>query len=619
VSARQNNSTARPRPPVSWHTAEHDIEVQWIEQEPVFFVRMISSNATLSRASFGSLFGEHSLIGSVQLSPDGKFLAVEGHNLERSQILSARTLVLRLPSLERVSISYGAFAMQQPWSSDSNGLYLKNCGAIPLLLDRAHCHFAYLPLSAFFRGHIYTNTGDIAVFEEPESRLVFAHRAPEIASQGQLLILGRRDGGTITLLDEPLICSAAVLRFAVARNAIWALTLDHAGRASLIRFGDFDKQRIRCPTQNPKATPLTEFVGRISLAKATEDQILMLVNSPAEGVLYTVDKVGKVSKLLTSPRAVVTAPTPLRSPALLPAKVRILPDIGDETSVEIGSETINMMVRTTSKNLGDVYELNVMTVPSQDGARVPLSLFTRQKGRRPKATILNVYGAYNDVPDRRLTSNITAWLDLGYQYAICHTRGGGDLGDAWHVGGRGANKPNTVRDTIACAEALQRDGQGGTLIVLLGTSAGGIPAAGATLSAPHLFAATVLINPVVNLAAEYDAKHLDGADRAEFGTTNVGRLRSGLSYDPTEMALTSPRKRLPPILLFVSERDRLVPPKQSVHFAKILLEFQSPELVLVNLLPGLGHSISSEGRLQIAASIFAHVDALLEQHSSASN
>ena len=37
-------------------------------------------------------------------------------------------------------------------------------------------------------------------------------------------------------------------------------------------------------------------------------------------------------------------------------------------------------------------------------------------------------------------------------------RGGGELGEDWHLAGKKLNKPNTWRDTIACAEHLIREG-----------------------------------------------------------------------------------------------------------------------------------------------------------------
>lgn len=42
----------------------------------------------------------------------------------------------------------------------------------------------------------------------------------------------------------------------------------------------------------------------------------------------------------------------------------------------------------------------------------------------------------------------------GFIFAIAHVRGGGDLGQYWHLDGRLGNKPNTFKDTVAAATHL---------------------------------------------------------------------------------------------------------------------------------------------------------------------
>ena len=47
-----------------------------------------------------------------------------------------------------------------------------------------------------------------------------------------------------------------------------------------------------------------------------------------------------------------------------------------------------------------------------------------------------------------------AWAEQGGRFAVCHVRGGGELGEAWHQGAHIVNKQNTVSDFIACAKYL---------------------------------------------------------------------------------------------------------------------------------------------------------------------
>ena len=40
----------------------------------------------------------------------------------------------------------------------------------------------------------------------------------------------------------------------------------------------------------------------------------------------------------------------------------------------------------------------------------------------------------------------------GITYGVCHVRGGGELGEAWRLGGKDANKHHTWDDLIACGD-----------------------------------------------------------------------------------------------------------------------------------------------------------------------
>ena len=55
---------------------------------------------------------------------------------------------------------------------------------------------------------------------------------------------------------------------------------------------------------------------------------------------------------------------------------------------------------------------------------------------------------------RRFRSSRVSLLDRGVIYAIAHVRGGGELGEAWHEGGRMMTKNNTFTDFVACADYL---------------------------------------------------------------------------------------------------------------------------------------------------------------------
>jgi prolyl oligopeptidase len=105
-------------------------------------------------------------------------------------------------------------------------------------------------------------------------------------------------------------------------------------------------------------------------------------------------------------------------------------------------------------------------------------------------TLLRGYGSYGISQSPGFSPTSLAWLERGGILAVAHVRGGGELGQDWHLAGRKKTKPNTWKDFIACAEYLidkgytskeHLAGQGG--------SAGGILIGRAITERPDLFAA----------------------------------------------------------------------------------------------------------------------------------
>ena len=141
------------------------------------------------------------------------------------------------------------------------------------------------------------------------------------------------------------------------------------------------------------------------------------------------------------------------------------------------------------------YESREIKIKSDDGVQIPLSLLTKKNqpldGDAP--TVLAAYGAnganiYPNFAPQRL-----AWLERGGIIAVAHVRGGGELGEDWHLAGQKLHKENSVRDFIAagqwlvdnrCTSPARLGGRG--------EGAGGIVVGGAITRRPDLFAAMIV-------------------------------------------------------------------------------------------------------------------------------
>jgi prolyl oligopeptidase len=158
-----------------------------------------------------------------------------------------------------------------------------------------------------------------------------------------------------------------------------------------------------------------------------------------------------------------------------------------------------------------------------DGVKIPLSIVYRKDLRRDGTAtlLLDAYGSYGITEDPAFLARWLPFLDLGAVFATAHVRGGGELGEDWHLAGKKATKPNTWRDMIAAAEHLidQRYTSKGRLAIV-GGSAGGITVGRFMTERPDL--AAVVIDQVGSsntMRAEFSPN--GPPNIPEFGTVTV--------------------------------------------------------------------------------------------------
>ena len=185
-------------------------------------------------------------------------------------------------------------------------------------------------------------------------------------------------------------------------------------------------------------------------------------------------------------------------------------------------------------DLGSIEASRVM-VRSHDGVMVPMSLLTpkgvARDGARP--TILSGYGAYGISMEPRFSPTRLAWIERGGVQAVCHVRGGGELGEDWHRGGYIETKQNTVSDFIACARWLVDQGYSSPKTLAgTGGSAGGITIGGAITQQPGLFAAahsSVGVSDMLRMELTPNG----APNVAEFGTvTNPAHFKAMFAISP---------------------------------------------------------------------------------------
>ena len=251
-------------------------------------------------------------------------------------------------------------------------------------------------------------------------------------------------------------------------------------------------------------------------------------------------------------------------------------------------------------------EARDLQAKAKDGTLIPLTVIGPEHQHSPLVTLLRAYGSYGISYLPSFNPIMTRFVDDGSVYAICHVRGGGELGDAWRLGGKDTNKPNTWRDLIACAEDLiargiaRKDG-----LFIYGGSAGGITVGMATVERPGLFAGVIDVVPPANMVRlEFMP---DGAlETQEFGTLKTEQgFRNLLAIDTYQNVRQE--AHYPPVLITMGMNDARIAPWQPAKLAAKLIAYGNPTLLRVELDNGHGVGETKQQHDLLFADIFSFI------------
>jgi prolyl oligopeptidase len=249
-------------------------------------------------------------------------------------------------------------------------------------------------------------------------------------------------------------------------------------------------------------------------------------------------------------------------------------------------------------------------VKSFDGTMVPMVILYKKGLKRDGSNpmLLNGYGAYGvtNIEPFFYTAGL-AWLERGGILAYAGVRGGGEYGEDWHLAGKGATKPNTWKDFIACAEYLVSEkytspshlaGEGG--------SAGGILVANAIATRPDLFGAAIDSVGVNNtLRGETTSNGVPNIP--EFGSTKTEEGFKAL-WEMDAYSKIKKGVKYPAILLTTGINDPRVEPWMSAKMAATLQAASAsgkPVLLRVDYDAGHGMGSSKKQQNEELADIYA--------------
>ena len=173
-----------------------------------------------------------------------------------------------------------------------------------------------------------------------------------------------------------------------------------------------------------------------------------------------------------------------------------------------------------------------------DGTKIPISMVYRKGIKKDGSNPLlqYAYGSYGSTIDPGFSSLLLSLLDRGFVYALCHIRGGEDLGRQWYEDGKLLKKKNTFTDFIDCSKFLIAEGYTSPKhLYAEGGSAGGLLMGAIMNMAPELYNGIIAQVPFVDVVTTMldDSIPLTTGEYDEWGNPNDKEYYDYmLSYSP---------------------------------------------------------------------------------------
>lgn len=243
-----------------------------------------------------------------------------------------------------------------------------------------------------------------------------------------------------------------------------------------------------------------------------------------------------------------------------------------------------------------LYTVVRLFVPAKDGTGIPVTVVYRKdkfkKGENP--LFVYGYGSYGITMPDSFSVNSLLMLDRGVVTSVAHIRGGGELGEAWHDGGKMMTKRNTFTDFIDATEGMLAQGYGKRgLVGIEGGSAGGLLMGAVTNMRPDLFKVVLCEVPFVDVMnTMLDASlPLTVGEYEEWGNPNEKAAFDVMrTYSPYDNVVA---KAYPAILVQTSLDDSQVmywEPSKYVAKLRSLKTDSNPLVFFINLHGGHGGS-----------------------------
>jgi oligopeptidase B len=175
---------------------------------------------------------------------------------------------------------------------------------------------------------------------------------------------------------------------------------------------------------------------------------------------------------------------------------------------------------------------------ARDGVKIPISIVYKKGFKKDGSQPLYQYsyGSYGYSTDPAFSVSRLSLLDRGFAYAICHIRGGQEMGRHWYEDGKLFKKKNTFTDFVDCADFLVKEKYtSNDKLYANGGSAGGLLMGAVANLAPEKYRAIIADVPFVDVVTTMldESIPLTTGEYEEWGNPNKKDYYDYmLSYSP---------------------------------------------------------------------------------------
>ncbi len=386
-------------------------------------------------------------------------------------------------------------------------------------------------------------------------------------------------------------------------DSLYLLSYHDAPRGKVLRLSPNEPSLDKAVTVVPEGEPAVQGVT------PTDDALYVLdqVGGPAQVRVFGRD--GKLRGTLPAPSvAAISQPVRLAGDTVLyRVETFFDPPAWYRYSPEEGKAVKTALFKVSPADFSNC-EVVRATAVSADGTRVPFSILVR-KGTtldHDNPTLLTGYGGFGVSTEPDFDPAVKTWLEQGGVLAVANIRGGGELGEAWHLGGNLTDKQNVFDDFAACAAELIRSGYTRPeRLAVEGGSNGGLLMGAMLTQHPELFRAVVCHVGLLDML-RYERFANGQFNVTEYGTVeNEEQFLAIRAYSPYQHVLYG--VRYPATLFLTGANDPRVDPANSRKMAAVLQAASSSGLpVLLRTSATTGHIGSPlSARVAIATDVYA--------------